>query len=416
MQAFDPYGLIPSLSPTLMKQFNVFIESALAGILLCIFILAAPARGSRQDLPGVTVDPEGHLACHGQPVRAIGVNYFSAFLRTLKESHDRSYDKGFQTLAEYGIPFARFAASGFWPIDMRLYQENPEQYFRQLDAVVASAERHGVGLIASLFWHSALVPDLVGEPCDQWGNRASKTHQFMHDYVRQLVPRYVDSPAIWGWEFGNEYNLRADLPNAPSHRPPIAPHWGTPAFRSARDDLTSDMVRIALVEFARTVRQYDPYRFITSGHSHLRPAAWHMKTERSWTVDSPVQQLEILASQHPDPINVISLHAYGKDVARLEWAAKAARKLGKPLLVGEFGVIGVESPTARQQFLDLLDQVERSGAPLAAVWVFDLPAHEQKRGNISGHNARADIVCKPSPRQTPGLKSELSDAMPIFHR
>ena len=354
--------------------------------------LPLAARGAGP--PGVTVDRAGHLAQYGQPVRAIGVNYFSAFLRTLRGgkgtqgSTDRSYDEGFRTLAQYDIPFARFAATGFWPADMRLYQEDREQYFRRLDAVVESARRHGVGLIPSLFWHNSLVPDLVGEPCDQWGNRASKTLQFMRTYVRQVVTRYAKSPAIWGWEFGNEYNLRADLPAGPAHWPTIAVRLGTPAERSARDELTSDMLRIALVEFGREVRRYDPYRFITSGHSHLRPAAWHLKTERTWTVDSPAQQLEMLALLHPDPINVVSLHAYGADVERIEWAGKAAQKLGKPLLIGEFGVLGEETPATHQQFLGVLHQVERSGAPLAAVWVFDLPAHEQRRGNISGHNAR----------------------------
>ena len=148
------------------------------------------------------------------------------------------------------------------------------------------------------------------------------------------------------------------------------------------------MLRTALREFAGEVRRHDPYRLITSGHSHLRPAAWHLKTERTWTTDSPEQELEMLALLHPDPINVVSVHAYGDDVGRIERAAEAARKLGKPLLIGEFGVLGEETAEIRRQFLDVLDQVERSGAPLAAVWVFDLSAHEQKRGNITGHNAR----------------------------
>ena len=43
----------------------------------------------------------------------------------------------------------------------------------------------------------------------------------MRTYIREVVSRYVNSPAIWGWEFGNEYNLPADLPNAADHRPPI---------------------------------------------------------------------------------------------------------------------------------------------------------------------------------------------------
>ena len=374
-----------------MRNTQVILASSLTCIVVLLLPMVALAATADNGRPGVTVDPAGRLLQNGQPVRAIGVNYFSAFVRTLrgdKGSQNTSYADGFRTLDEYHVPFARFAATGFWPADMRLYQNDPEQYFRQLDAVVAAAERHGVGLIPSLFWHSSLVPDLVGESCNQWGNPQSKTHKFMRTYVRQVVTRYADSPAIWGWEFGNEYNLRADLPGGSKHWPPVAVRLGTPATRSDQDELTSDMLRIALVEFAREVRRHDPYRLITSGHSHLRAAAWHLSTERTWTADTPAQQLEMLALLHPDPIDVVSVHAYGDDVGRIAWAAEAARKLGKPLLIGEFGVLGEETPEIRRQFLDVLDQVERSGAPLAAVWVFDLPAHEQKRGNITGHNAR----------------------------
>ena len=58
------------------------------------------------------------------------------------------------------------------------------------------------------------MPDLVGEPRNQWGNPQSKTRQFMRTYIREVVSRYVNSPAIWGWEFGNEYNLSLDTPDA----------------------------------------------------------------------------------------------------------------------------------------------------------------------------------------------------------
>ncbi|MGB2819413.1 MAG: hypothetical protein WBF17_00425, partial [Phycisphaerae bacterium] len=193
--------------------------------------------------PGLSVRPDGVLIRDGRPFRGIGVNYFDAFYRTLKDPNDTSYDEGFRTLAAHGIPFARFMCCGFWPVENRLYLTDRERYFRLLDGVVKSAEKHGVGLVPSLFWHRGTVPDLVGEPCDQWGNPESKTHAFLRTYTREIVTRYRSSPAIWGWEFGNEYNLSADLPNAAKHRPPTPARLGTPATRTARDELTRDMVR-----------------------------------------------------------------------------------------------------------------------------------------------------------------------------
>jgi len=364
----------------------IVIAWGLAAALAC----AAGARGESPPAsrPGVTVDAGGRLVKDGRPLRAIGVNYFSAFLRTIKSADDRSYDAGFAALAEHKIPFARFAATGFWPADMKLYREDKAAYFQRMDAVVKSAGQHGVGLLPSLFWQLAMVPDLVGEPCDQWGNPASKTCEFMRTYTREVVTRYKDSPAIWGWEFGNEYNLAADLPNAALHRPQIVPRLGTPETRSTRDEITREVLRTALSEFAREVRRHDPYRFVTSGNSIPRDSAWHNWKERSWKADTPEQFAEMLAVENPDPINVISIHAYSEALEKIPAAAEAAERLKKPLLIGEFQVHDAASEAAEAAFRGVLERIEKSGAALAAVWVYDLAA-QKKDFNVTATNARA---------------------------
>src|SRR5947209_7332133 len=124
---------------------------------------------------GVSVDADGRLIRDSRPIHAVGVNYFDAFLRTLHRADDTSYDAGFAALGELKIPFARVAACGYWPSEMKLYQSDKAEYFRRLDGVVRSAEKHDVGLILSLFWCWSTIPDLAGEPCDQWGNPDSRT-------------------------------------------------------------------------------------------------------------------------------------------------------------------------------------------------------------------------------------------------
>ena len=302
---------------------------------LCTLIVAMAAG-----TPGLSVR-DGVLLKDGAPCRAIGVNYFDAFSRTLHDPNDTSYDAGFRTLADNGIPFARFMCTGFWPAEMSLYLEDKAKYFELLDGVVRSAEKHGAGLIPSLFWYLPAVPDLVHEPCDQWGNPDSKTHEFMRTYTREVVTRYLNSPAIWAWEFGNEYNLDADLPNAKEHLPPILPQLGTPATRSDRDILTHEMVRTAFREFAREVRKHDPHRMISTGNSIPRPSAWHQMHEGTWTKDSPEQFAEMLRGDNPDPVDTISVHVYDDAADRLAEALKAAKRAGKPLFVGEFGVQGL---------------------------------------------------------------------------
>jgi hypothetical protein len=340
---------------------------AAAAIAVC---LAGNAFAEAPRSSGLSVRADGTLLKDGKPYRGIGVNYFDAFLRTLLNPADTSYEQGFRALADNGIPFVRFIASGFWPSEMKLYRENKEEYFRRFDAVVKSAEQNGIGLIPSLFWTLSTVPDLVGEPCDQWGNPKSKTHAFMRAYVREVVTRYRNSPALWGWEFGNEYNLAADLPNASEHRPPVVPALGTPDGRSARDELTHAMIRTALAAFAMEVRKYDRRHVIVSGNAFPRPSAWHQMHEKSWTTDTKEQYAEMLAGDNPDPMNMLCVHAY-EDYPRLVETMEIARTLKKPVFVGEFGVPGPPSPETEKLFAEMLALIERERIPLAALWDYD---------------------------------------------
>ena len=138
---------------------------------------------------GLRPGPNATILLNGKPYRGIGVNYFSCFLRTLKDGNDTSYDAGFATLAEKGIPFARFCATGFWPRDMKLYIEDREEYFRRLDGVVSVCRetRH---------WPRALVV-LVLRLRTRPGRR---THESMGESEQQdpgldaqLCPRGGDS-------------------------------------------------------------------------------------------------------------------------------------------------------------------------------------------------------------------------------
>ena len=342
-------------------------------------------KGPAQNL-GLQGGPNATVLNNGQPYRGIGINYFSCFLRTLKDGDDTSYDAGFATLAEKGIPFARICATGFWPRDMKLYVEDREEYFRRLDGVVHSAEKHGIGLIPSLFWNYACVPDLVGEPMDQWANPNSKTQAWMRNYVREVVTRYRDNPAIWAWELGNEFSLYANLPNAKDHRPKVHHSLGTPDARSERDDLTYEMVGKTFTSFATAVRNHDPHRLIFTGDSFPRLSAWNQEQENSWTHDTMEQFAEMLTKANPDPISGISLHAYEDDDQRFDEAMAVARKLNKPIFIGEFGAQH-ETSEQNAKFRRLLKAVIDNDIPLAAVWVFDHPA--QKDFNIAVDNGRA---------------------------
>lgn len=325
--------------------------------------------------PGLTVSPDGVLLYQGQPYRGVGVNYYNAFNRVLMSAPTLTYVQGFETLKTYGLSVARFDLSGFWPKYLKLYRDNPTEYFRRLDGVVASAEQNGVGLVPSFFWTVFAVPDLVGETCNQWGVSNSLTRQFMRQFTQDVVTRYRASPAILAWEFGNEWNLELDRPDPLFRLPPVSTGSGTPATRSAADALTTPIVRPAMIEFAELVRTLDATRPLSTGNALLLPYQWHLYQGimgllppgvSPWTTDNAEQIAEILAVLNPDPYNLISMHIY-EDFSSAYYST--SQQLKKPIFVGEFGVPG-EGETVKAAFKDRFARVNAI-SDFSAIWVFD---------------------------------------------
>jgi hypothetical protein len=376
--------------------------------LLSIALTLLSALIARAD-PATTRTPIGLSVHNGvitkdaNPYRAIGVNYFSLFSRVLANPADTTSFENLTRLSHSGIPFVRFMCGGFWPIEQKLYLHDRDEFFRRLDRIVRAAEQTHMGLIPSLFWNYSTASDLVGEPLDQLGNPGSRTIAFIRQYTTDIVTRYRNSPAIWGWEFGNEYTLSCDLPNAAEHRPPIWPDLGTATARSARDDLKFVHVAIAYVEFARTVRKLDATRIIISGNAAPRRSAYHNLADHSWTLDTPTQFAEILLRDNPDPMDVICIHAYPD--AKNEYpgpantldamfaaASAVAARAGKPLFVGEFGTPADLAPQKeRAAFDELLAAILKYRVPLSALWVFD-NASQDEQWNVTFDNRRAYML------------------------
>ena len=394
---------------------------------------------------GLGVSKDGLFFKDGKPFRGIGMNYFSIFSRLLASEFNEPED-GFVVLAQYKIPFVRFMACGFWPTDYNLYMKDAAgkaEYFRRLDGIVKAAEDNGVGLIPSLFWAYFAVPDLMGEPMDQWANPQSKTHAFMRQYVTEVVTRYKDSPAIWGWEMGNEWCLGVDLPNAsdPAIRPPTWTSLGCPATRSARDEMTHEMTTVAFTEFAKTIRAIDPDRMIVTGNAAPRNCAYHNSLNRTWTNDTRDQFAQILLRDSPDPINAISVHIYegtnvgcfaGQPVS-LSGYMKEIKLIGatakKPVFIGEFGSPGIisdgqggyiKNPNEHDAVVELLDAIETNKMPLSAVWDFDSLSPNQtwvKESRIYPGEERGyilDLIVEANKRIQSQLRAEQNGVDPAL--
>jgi len=360
------------------------ITRLLLAFLLCQATTGVPVSSQAASLPGLSVARNGTLLRNGVAYRGVGVNYTDAFWRPLRHPGDESYRDDFRKLAANHIPFARIAACSVNTTDYQLYFQDKEKYFKLLDGVVHAAEEANVGLIPSLFFGN-VVPDLVGESCNQWGNPQSKTRQFMRTYAREVVSRYVNSPAIWGWEFGNEYNLSLDNPDHWRNLPPVTPSLGRTRSRGPDDTLTTEIYSSALSDFARTVREIDDHRMLLTGNSIPRFSAYHMQTG-SRGADSLEQWTNMLLRQNPGPFNPICIHNsptsprphFAKPLVSyndvIQTCAGAARSASKSLYIEEFVTCPPKTEcsiaTRRQYVNEVLAAIQANNVPLASVWVY----------------------------------------------
>jgi len=386
---------------------RLLLSTALA---VSIFLFCSQGRAAQSPHSGPLTVSESRFNRAGKDFRGIGINYFDLFRRLIApepvSATRRSPREGLAILAEKEIPFVRFAACGFYPVELRRYVDDPEGYFALLDGVVAEAEKQGIGLIPSLFWAFFAVPDLVGEPMQAWGDPQSRTREYMRRYTKDMVSRYRGSPAIWAWEFGNEYMLESDLPNLISAEQWKVPHLGTANERGEEDRLRSSDVLSAYREFAELVRSLDPARPILTGDTVPRSAAWHLRRGLGFEPDSRDQARDGLAESNPDPVDTISIHLYA-DAARkpdyfrprtpvgetLAAAMEVSTEVGKPLWLGEFGADPEKPAKARLEEVEgFVGLIEKLGIPLAALWVFDSDNPDVAAWNVEPGNENAEAL------------------------
>ncbi|HEV7302471.1 MAG TPA: hypothetical protein VGN72_24240 [Tepidisphaeraceae bacterium] len=389
----------------------------LRNVIALLALAAAPASAA----PLSVVD--GEFRRDGVAYRGFGVNYYDAFLRTLRDGANTSYDAGFAALGARDIPFARLNLGGFYANDLQLYRDDKPEYFRRMDGVIASAESHGVDLVPSLFWNRFALPDLVGESGNAWGNATSQTRTLARQYATDVITRYKDSSAILMWEFGNEFNLAQDLPTQDANAG-VNVAQGTPAQRTAADKISSDAVRAAIAEFAGIARSIDPGRATTTGHSVSRPAQFELRQSNTFVRDTAAEFRQITIDDHA-AVDAISVHAYhhallgnNRDqqtaasarfadapnsgyTAVLAQLVAAADASGKSLFLGEFGVAdtfdfpipddGNPSNDTEQRLRVLLDAYVAADVPMAALWVYDSNNAEstQLGFNVTATNSRS---------------------------
>jgi len=389
----------------------------LPSILLAALMLpGAESESATPASPAPLEVRDGVFMRNGKKYRGVGVNYFDGFQRLLEHPDKQKveppeYVAGLSYLKKRNIPFIRFAACGFYPIEWRLFRDNPERHFALLDRFVAEAESREIGLIPDLFWAYFAIPDLMAEPISAWGMKESKTRAFMRRYTEAFVLRYRNSPAIWAWEFGNEYSSEADLPGPVKADRWVVPGRGTAKLRTRADQPGSSDFIDAFKDFAETIRRLDPCRPIMTGDTLPRSSAWNLARGNGWKPDTREQWSQVMLQANPEPVDTVSIHLYhphrdgqfsGYGPAQTSLAdlialiVEKARIVKKPVWLGEFGQAMGETDLAqrRAQVDAFLRLIEKEKIGLAAYWVFDSPNQDVAVWNAAPGNPNEFVFDK----------------------
>ncbi|MBN1817583.1 MAG: cellulase family glycosylhydrolase [Sedimentisphaerales bacterium] len=365
--------------------------------------------GQAKETPGFLQRRGTELVLDGRAVRMVSVNKYDLFQQFVLEGmvpmppgqHDKAIE-ALDELASHGFKIIRINCSPYWAGTWRQawFDDDPaeqsrkrEQFLQRLDDMIQACAQRDIRIIATLSWYAGNLADLGHHDLHEGiTNPQSPARRRLEEYIRAVVLRYKDSPAIAMWEIGNEWNLEADLqfPQGVLKAVPasMAP---PPVVRDGRNNFTSDELARCVGQIAALIKSLDSSHLVTTGHSSPRPSAMHLLRaaragkSKDWTQDNEAELEEYLRLSHPDPVDVIGIHFYGEamsalgktkgDVSNIAIYKRIADRIGKPLLIGEIGLheeIGDDysTPEAIRLVQKQLAAVSVARVPITLYWTF----------------------------------------------
>ncbi|KAG9222885.1 hypothetical protein CCMSSC00406_0000426 [Pleurotus cornucopiae] len=232
------------------------------------------------------------------------------------------------------------------------------QGLQRLDKVIETAGRHGIKVILTFTnnWVGYGGAELyinwivgAGQPHDVFFTDRRIVASYQR-YVRTIVERYKNSPNIFAWELINEARCLGDLPAGPN----CVPFSGT--------------ISRWYEEQANFVRRLDPFHMITTGgegqFTWRNPVKYwangvlvsdynfNGQAGEDFDKDLALKNIDFgTYHMYPQywysdldfPGSNFTLKSWGVDW--IDHHAKAAKKIGKPLILEEFGTSGFENKT-----------------------------------------------------------------------
>lgn len=314
----------------------------------------------------------------GELLYVFGTNCYNLFVQCHEADNMNTSEMelAVKELAENEVPVVRFSCSPYYDHQMHYYFDQKQKYLANLDKLGTICDEYHILLIPSVFWNTSCLPSYFGEDIQAWGSTESKTYKFMLQYTKEIVDVLKSHKSLAAWEFGNEFNLAADI--------------GIAGYA----DLPASCVQTAYKGFAETVKENDPeHRMICTGNSIMRDAQWHLANQKNWSTDSFNEYVTISKVMSPAPMTGLSEHIYEdprnfSDLGKLNRtqqvikSKECAAELGQAFYVGEFTgpkTVSGDSVKVKSHFSTYYSQKVQ----LSMIWNYAL------RGNIE-YSFKAD--------------------------
>ena len=347
------------------------------------------AGSSKSTNYGIRIS-NGTMTLNGNYFKTMGVNGFrflSDELTLFKGASGATagyqagdYEKRFQLLKENKISFARipFGSWGDIAFDVFDISEDHHEYFSIADKVVRAAEKYNIGIIIDFFWLHTRVPTRNGEHFADLANPNSKTFQYQVKFINAIINRYKNSPAIWGYEIGNEYNLNMDYYDANTDNP--------------KNYITTNELGEYYKNISNKISEADSTRLITTGDSMIKREAYQLYTvtkdiyysnHKPWSAGSKGTSFttfddykSMIKKLNGGSINTISLHFYEQDSFKpsglggtIDIYMEQAKKTNQALYLGEFGGGFTSESDAKEKFDKEMASIKKRSIQLSSPWL-----------------------------------------------
>jgi len=328
-------------------------------------LLASLAGSASGQQPALTQDDvlslkDGRFYLDGRPFAEISFNKFDLFWQLWSEvEQGRELDDANPMVARQDKALRELKSLGFRTIRIfavpwsgREFFEDPIRrtaYFKALDKTYELCDRNGMRVYACIGCggfseipnHARKVDAGKEHLRELVANPESASRKLLYEYLDAMLARYKDRKTIVMWDISNELTNCADI---------------MPGTRISRDQRMPTLKELAgfYNEVTAFIKQRDPLRLVTNGGSHLRESAWNLYCGNGWKADTVAEHLQAYQLIFGDTaIDVMDIHYYAVPtdgyliqdgngfpvLLNLKSYMEIARKIGKPMILGEYGAL-----------------------------------------------------------------------------